>query len=284
MMYSLVSVVVLLMSAVIFLMFEANLRGAYAESVAKNTCKASVRAHAALKLRYADFSGEIKCPTVKLNIDDNNENAAKKKIADAMFDCWDQFGRGSLELFGDKSIYCAICHRITFDKELKINDFTKYLESEKAPGQEIRYLQFLTTEKTENVDFLKESENRKIEDTIDASKNKEYAVIFTYIKGRENLKYYAEKAQFYLPGFGLGGGALTLGGALAFGKLGTGLIGIVISGFLVPVATTLLVAGTATVVIGYFYNVPFEHIALVSFISYNADSLQQLNCKEVPVK
>ena len=133
--YFLVVIIIVLLTAFLLLKYESNLKEIYAKTVGKSTCEASVRTYAALKLRYADFSGDIKCPIVKLKIEDKNEEIVKRKVADAMVDCWDQFGKGKLELFKDDSVYCSICHRITFNKEIKFNGFMRYLAEEKPSKQ-----------------------------------------------------------------------------------------------------------------------------------------------------
>lgn len=278
--YSMVTLIIILITAFFILKSEANIRDIYSKAIEKQTCKTSVKTHAALKLRYADFSGELNCPTVKLKISDKNEDKTKKKLADAMFDCWDQFGRGKLELFYDDSVYCAICHRITFGKDIKVNGFTEYLATKQASGQKTSYLQFLTTEKTQNSEFLKELENKKIEDTMDASKNSEYAIIFTYIKGKKYLEEYAEKAKYAVPGAGVAGAGIGLGVAVAIGKIS----GIVLTAIAGTVATPLLIIGGVAFVASYYAGVPFEHIALISFIPYDAQNLENLNCKEIPIK
>ncbi|MBI2656389.1 hypothetical protein HYX03_01465 [Candidatus Woesearchaeota archaeon] len=277
---------------VAFLIFnsEAAIKKLYTKAGEKETCKASVQSHARLKMRYADFSGEIKCPTVKLKIEDKNEESAKNKIADAMYDCWDQFGRGKLDLFSDDSVYCSICHRITFDKNVKINGFTNYLATKTNPGQKISYLQFLTTEQTQNSDFLKELENRKIEDTIDASKKDEYAIVFTYIKGKKYLEEYTEKAKYTAPGIGiiaLGFGIFKAGGIIggAVSSIATPFLG-------VPVGLTISSTGGFVMAVGalwtyvapFMSGIPFEHISLISLIPYDAQNLQTLNCEKIPIK
>ena len=276
--YSMVSILIILVTAFILLKFEGKIKEVYAEAIEKQTCKTSVKAHALLKLKYADFSGEINCPTIYLKINDKKEDITKKKIADAMYDCWDQYGKGELELFSDDSVYCAICHRLTFDKEIKINEFTKYLATKQAPGGKVTYLQFLNTKKTQNTDSIMELENKKVADSIDASKNNEYAVIFTYIKGRQNWEYYTEKSKYYLPA----GGTI----ALSFGSayLAYTSTSFIIASLVAAPAAPLLLIGGGIATLGYFYNVPFEHIALISFIPYDAQSLQNLNCKEIPTK
>jgi len=288
-----VSIIIAVITIVLLTNVIIKIKEASAEEAAKQTCKISVQTQAKSKLRYADFSGEIKCPTVKLEIKDKSEDAVKKKLADAMYDCWDQFGRGKLELFLDDSVYCAICHRITFGDDAKISGFKEYLATNNAPGQKISYLQFLTTEQTQNSDFLKELENKKIDDAIDASENSEYAIVFTYIKGKKYLEEYAKKAAYTAPGAGLmifGAGLVWYSGPIAAVVAAS-------SGPFAPVTgpaawSMAVTAGTISFGIGYVWStlalkyagVPFEHIALVSFIPYDAQSLQDLNCRELPIK
>ena len=287
---ALVVTVVLLIVAFLFLEYETQLKEAYSKVFGKTSCEASVREHAALKLGFADFSNDIKCPTVKLKIDDKNEEIAKKKIADAMVDCWDQYGNGKLDLFKDDNVYCAICYRITFGKDVQIKGFEDYLAQNNAKGTKIRYSQYLTTEKTQDSDFLNKFSNRIVDDTILASQQNEYAIIFTFIKGKQYINDYVEKAKQMAPGVGLiaiGFGVFKAGGAIG------GLVSAVATPAVgVPVGVTISSAGALVISVGalwsgfsaYFAGVPFENIQLVNFIPYNAQYLQNLNCKEIAVK
>ncbi len=281
---SMVVLIIFIMTALTVLIFYDKLKLAYDRGILKQECKTSILATSKLNLRYDDFSGEIKCPTIPIKINDNNEEVIKKKMADAMYDCWDQFGRGQEDLFTDDNIYCTICHRITLDKSIKVNEFNKYLATQIAPNQKITYLQFLTAERTDNSEFLKESEKQKISDSIDASKMSEYAVIFTYIKGKESLKEFSAKASYAAPGAGL----IAVGVGAIY--LGTGAASIPVIGW--PVSAAAYSIGTTSFVIGsiwsylslYFAGVPFEHISLISLIPYNAENIKSLNCKELPIK
>ena len=153
---SAVSIIIILVTVVLLVNFLFSVRKGYADIVAKEECKVGVNAHAKSRLRYKDFSGDIKCPTVYLKITHEKEDVIKKKIADAMYDCWDGWQNGKLDIFADDSVYCHICTRITFDKDIKINDFANYLATKNIPGQKISYLQYLTAERTQNSDFLDE--------------------------------------------------------------------------------------------------------------------------------
>lgn len=288
---ALVATVVLLLVAFLFLEYETQLKEAYSKAFGKTSCEASVREHAALKLGFADFSNEIKCPTVKLKINDKNEEIVKKKIADAMVDCWEEYGQGKLKLFKDDNIYCAICHRITFGKDIQVKGFTNYLAMNNPKGQKISYLQYLTTERTQNSDFLKENENQIIGDTIIASQQNEYTIIFTFIKGKQYWKEYRNKAAYIAPGvglFALGIGVIKVGGVLAGIATSTGFgapVGVVISVGSLSTGGFLMASGALWGYISSFIEgVPFEHIEIINFIPYDAQYLQNLNCKEIPIK
>lgn len=291
--YGFVFVVIFLVILFVAFTFWASLKDIYNKVAEKQICKTSVLTHSRLKLKYADFSGKINCPTTKLKIDDKDENAVKEQIASSMFDCWDKYGRGKLELFSDDNVYCTICTRITLNKEIKVKGITDYLGNAHPKNEKLNYLQLLTTEKpgdSEYSKYLASLGNRKIEDVLDASVNNEYAVVLTYIKGKEKIANYWEKAKYTAPAVG----TVALGFAVV--KLGFG-AGSVLSFFLtpfvgVPVGTFISLTGGAMIVGGaywagfaaYLSRTPFEHVAFLSFIPYDAESLQSLNCNEIPVK
>ena len=282
---AIVITVVLLLVAFLFLEYDVSLKEAYSKIFGKATCEASVRAHAALKLGFADFSDEIKCPTIKLKIDDKNEEVVKKKIADAMVDCWDQYGQGKLDLFKDDNVYCAVCHRITFDKDIQVKGFLRYLADKNPKQGSISYIKYLSTEKTQNSDFLNELSNNYVDDTILASQQNEYAVIFTYIKGKQYLKDYTNKAGHLAPGVGL----MVFGAGVVFKVAPAALTAPIIG---IPLAAKTAAAGTVIFGIGALWSylavtyggVPCEHIALVNFIPYDSQYLQNLNSREIPIK
>jgi len=279
---AIVATAVFLLAIFIIFTFETNLKASYKETAAKQTCKSSVQANSALRLRYADFSNTIQCPTTYLTINDKNENVVKKRIADAMVDCWDQFGRGHPDLFTDDNIYCTICHRITFGNNIKVNGVSEYLATKNAPRKDMTYLQFLTTEKTQGAKFLNELQKQKIDHNLDTSKMNEYAVMFVYVKGKEYQKEYMEKYKYYASGLGtiaIGYGVVKAGAAIGFTGIGAPIALGVSSVGGVIMSFGLLFGGVGVATAG----VPFEHIASVSFVPYDSENLKQLNCKDVPI-
>lgn len=287
---ALVATVVLLITLFVLLMGESKLKSIYLSSVSKQSCKASVQESSKFLLRYSEFATKLNCPTITLKIHDKDSEIIKKKIADSMADCWDNFGRGKLDLFADDNVYCTICHRITFDKGLKFKGLTDYIATKNAPGQDITYLQFLTTERTENSEFLKDKESKQVDDTIDASMENQYAVVFTYIKGKKFMQERLAEAKYVAPGLGIfaiGFGVFKLGGVIAGATSITG-VGTAVGGTVATAGVLVMAVGTlweyVTVYLASQSNdVPFEHIASVSFIPYNAQSLINLNCKETPI-
>jgi hypothetical protein len=286
---SIIAVFIILTSFFMLFAFEERLKDIYTGAIDKGACKSEVIAHSKLKLRYIDFSDDISCPTIPLKIDNHNENVVKRKIADSMYDCWDQYGRGQLELFTDENNYCAICHRISLDEDVKFSGLSEYLAQNNHPSQDISYLQFLTTEKTQNSEYIEEFENRNIINSVDASVNSEYAIVFTYIKGKKNLEEFTKKVAYTAPGVGL----TAVGAGLIYYSPGvTAAVSATLTPAVgVPAGAAVLTLGTISLGIGALWsylaatntNIPFDHIALVSFIPYNAESLQSLNCRDLPV-
>jgi len=49
-------------------------------------------------VRSVSLPSDIKCPTKYVKVDATNDEEIKKELADIVYDCWDQFGQGKLEL------------------------------------------------------------------------------------------------------------------------------------------------------------------------------------------
>jgi len=109
----------------------------------KDICKTSVMQYAAANFQGQEFISELKCPTQKLEIVDKDEADIKAKLANAMYDCFDQFGQGKYALFTGKGDgnYCIICHVISFDARMKISakSFNDYLAQTTVPGTSYKY-------------------------------------------------------------------------------------------------------------------------------------------------
>jgi len=138
----------------------------------------------------------------------------KKEIAGNMYNCWDNFGEGKIDPIGGSfnlgSNVCLICSRIKFDDKAKseikqVNNLVDYLSTNKIPGKNITYSQFLTRSNKPNA--------LGAEYKIDLSK--EYAVVYTvYAPG------YAAKVGAAATGALVGGSTI----AIVFGTGGTAAI------------------------------------------------------------
>ncbi len=174
----------------ILFVFIKNSAVVNVDVTAKETCKRSVQQYAKLKLPGIDLTrtDTIKCPTQSITISSEDDEKANERangvIAKAMFDCFDQFGAGELELFdtrrGSTDNYCVVCSKLTFTGNGKeIDGLVDYLTTTTVPGQKKTYYEFLKG------DAASEEEVKTLEkiapfDIIYTSKP--YAVMFTYGK------------------------------------------------------------------------------------------------------
>ena len=255
----------------------------------KETCKNSVYIHGSTKLGDYSLDTDIKCPTQELHIKTRDHNVAKQNIAKAMYDCWDQFAQGKLNLFGDEeTIYCSICHIITFrHKNKEILGFANYLATQKIPMKGgITYLDFFMNYETPQsegvIPEMDESQQESFnEGIIDTSKT--YATIFAYAKGKDQM----EKIQRHLSGSTTAGEigiavGVTAAGTVIVIILASNPIGWVVAGVALVVGAVVY---AATQVITFFFspdNEP-EWASFILFKEYNNASLNEIGCETIPI-
>jgi len=217
------------------------------KAVDKEACRASIA------IRSTPIAGEslkaaapLNCRTEQIKIDKSyrTEEQIKKKVADAMAECWSIVGKGEMNFmpqgfWGDK--YCLICSTIEFDKNAKqnfpvVSGLLYYMSNTEMPVQKQKYFNYLWGEDVSysgNVDF-------------DIDTSKDYAVIFSLYKSgwlKKNL--------------------VNIAGA-------TGTVAIIGATFLtggsVPVISLLIVRTAAQLGLGYY----LANTAIASFFSTNA--------------
>lgn len=281
-----ITMVILLIVLFIFGVFYANTFNEIDENTDKQICKASVYGNfgtkLAKKLKIDAKENPPNCKTDLITIEKKENDKAKEIIAESMYDCWDQYGEGTLELFENPNIYCGVCSHITFeDDDLVIDDFGEYLAVKKIPsGEHYKYKDkkiptyygYLTGFKTDGSEFLKyNNENQNFIGTIDTSKSKEYSVMFVYVKGKDKWNDFVRKIKYY------GGGGATTGGSIALLALG-----IVSAKVTIPLA---VIGITWTYVASKFTQEDFEWAAFVMLRPYDKDTVQnQLGCKYIVTK
>jgi hypothetical protein len=149
----------------------------------KETCKQSIIMYSTLALGGKPLTDSIKCPTKYLSLSSSKSNLEiQKTIANEMYDCWDNFGQGKLELFDTKNEnFCVVCSSVSFSGAQKeISGFGGFLAAQKIPGKDETYLEFLG-QNFEDYDLLK-SQAESPDNTFKIDTSEQYAVMFVYAK------------------------------------------------------------------------------------------------------
>ena len=140
---------------IVLFVIVKNAGQAHVNLASKNTCEESVQQYAKLNLAGHNLANTnvIKCPVQPVTINPNNEGRAKKELANLMFDCFDQFGAGELDIFatrrGSTDHYCVVCNKVSFTEPGKvIRGLPDYLSENFIPGTGKTYFQYFKGEET----------------------------------------------------------------------------------------------------------------------------------------
>ncbi len=267
-------------------------------STDKQTCKTSVYSHFGTKMKNKlagmdVFSAPIKCPTNLINIEkDVKEEETKDIIAEEIYDCWDKFGEGKLELFEGNNVYCSICSHIDFEnKELVINNFGEYLATRLIPRidttQDVTlerptYIEYLTAYKTKGYNFIKQREYGTIDDdSIDTSNNNEYSVLFVYVKGREKMKNFLYQSKQ----FGKGSLYMTTGNVLISQGVSVSktIVGIPLGFVMIGSGSFITKRGVKEIKRG-LVGIDYDWGAFVLLRPYSKQMIQELGCSYAPAE
>ncbi|MBD3163801.1 hypothetical protein GF323_01250 [Candidatus Woesearchaeota archaeon] len=242
----------------------------------KQICESSVSNHAAMHIGDISVDSPLKCSTQYVTVESGEKQEVMHELAMRMYDCWDMFGQGKLNLFPQKESttinYCVICHHIQFKEKLQISaeEFIEYLKTHEIPTGKKTFQQYLSntikTRQTKDV-ILEKGETDLSKIDIDTSIP--YATMFTY-----NKEGYWHKISTTLIGIGAG--------------IPIGIIGII----LVPVssgasliAASAIIGGTSGAIIGYNVGSPIASgwNASVQLLPYELSQLNTLQCDYLPV-
>ncbi len=253
---------------------------------AKETCKRSVEQYAKLKLPGIDLTdiNHIKCPTRSITINNDDGKKAKAGIAKAMYDCFDQFGAGELELFDTRRAsavnYCVVCSKISFtDKDKEVKGLAEYLATTAIQGKEITYYEFFkggsaTEEETTKVALGSGGSggagaSKTFEDLSGVDASKPHAVLFTYAKSTG----WWDKLS---AGAIAGTAGLVIGGAVA---------GFFTGGMGWVVTAAAVTGGVSTgVAVAKAPGLQSDWQAGILFLPYDDQLKSQLGCSEIPIK
>lgn len=216
----LVALILVVFVLVAFFLIYTNIQSSATPIYNKEICKASVEANARrLEIAGTEITpglSDLKCPTRDIVVKDPTR--IQLTLANQMYDCWDQYGRGALKFLPDSSqTYCLICSKVSFDSDAsgkQLNGFLQYLAQTQirddnglpVPGVNYTYLQFLQGFETKPDELSKIKATQG--DTIDTT-NK-YAVTLIYYK-QQNWGRPANAALGGIAGCTLGGVAGVFG-------------------------------------------------------------------------
>ncbi|MBI2664767.1 hypothetical protein HYX10_05515 [Candidatus Woesearchaeota archaeon] len=217
-------------------------------------CRASVIRNARYHVAGLDLGGEIDCPERSIDLKGKSQQDAKQIVADAMYTCAKQFGRGQLNLFKEEGVYCNVCYVIDVNTEKPIENFGDYLMTTPSPAENLYYQDYLAGFKTDAVsddsvvNKFQKFFNRDLQvvdelelqtvKSADIKNNEKYAVIFVYAKGGNYIKKMVRQLAFQ----GAAGRTVTtisIGSAAAAGtSVGLALVA-------TPAVPVVIVAGAA---------------------------------------
>jgi hypothetical protein len=263
-----VVLVLILIFLVVMLVFQDRVFKLREEGATKDICKASVMKHVMARQWGINFVDDINCPTQRIKIPDSDKEAVKKKVAGAMYDCYDEFLQGKYELFSaqGENNYCVICHVISFDNkmEIPVSEFADYLARTKIEGTNATYQDFFAsyttdTEATKNI--IKNTATAQ-----DINTEYDYATVFTYVGRGYTSKLFSTSA-------GITGG-IVAGAVVTVLSGGSALI----------VGSVAVAAGAAGGFIGYQVgsDKTQDWSSGINLVPYNAEQLRQLGCTELP--
>jgi hypothetical protein len=220
-------VILTILVVVVMLYTQHNIaKGAEADAD-NNACKTSVIQNSYARvpgLFGGDWSSGINCPVQEITMSSSDETEIKEQAAEAMYTCWNNFGKGELNIFetekGQKDVFCAICSEITYTGGAagkNVDGFMQYLIDNSPPGRQDTYFKEFsgrlpTAAELEQFQAYKEpgAPYHDWSDTINTA-NKKYAVLFVYTKDTGIWDRWMQGALVFIGTYGLVTQATPLG-------------------------------------------------------------------------
>ncbi|MBI4439180.1 hypothetical protein HY640_04570 [Candidatus Woesearchaeota archaeon] len=289
--------------------------------LSRQLCKESVIQHAKLHIKSFNPPAEqIKCPTAYLEIRDDKityeyrgkkkdigvsagkngkEQGIKKAMADEIYNCWEQFGEGKLDLFGGAKKYCNICSVISFkDKDTQVTGFYDYLMKNTVPEpalakEGVTYLDYMQGyTKKGRYDEKDLAENRKAIEEMKMDTKSDYSVIFVYAKSEpfiDNTIAFLQKFWESDSGKTAVIGAALIAGGIAISLTGVGLPAgaamIASAGGKFLIDWVIVPKGITGAFEAYSNKEQIkEWTAAVVFGRYDTGTLKNLGCEEIPLE
>jgi len=297
--YIIISLAIALVVLIIILSSLKSLKNNTDSLIIDQDCWNSVAIHTNLvKLSQNEITPDLKCPThIKTIPKKMDEEKANKIIADSWATCWANFHKGQAELFNTSGTYCHTCSIIKFEDRQQLNNLYTYMRTHDVPATNTPYLAYLAPFSTKNTDFIEElpkdlddQRKKQLGDQISID-NQNFAVIFFYVKGEDEIKDFLLNKRDDLT---VTGGILAVLGTSSFvygsSAFVAGLSAAATGGASLswtPVGWVILGA-TAVTAGGYLiYQVwtagerP-QWITFTAFMPYNQETLESLGCEYAP--
>lgn len=229
-----------------------------------HACQQSVEAASFLRVGNTEFYPYLTCETQQYTVTKNDPDEAKKVVAEAMKNCFYQFGRGEKELFSGEGNFCFVCSIVDFEGEGKkirsLPEFQKFLfENPTEKNSYAKYLYKANANKEKEL-LLKEG---KYTASVPVKKT---GVIFTSNRWRSKVNKELEED---LKIVGYGGGVVTI---VAFAA---SLIGTPVAGVAVFTAAGLVAGAYA---VENFAD--YGQLSTVIAREYSVEELDKLKCTQ----
>lgn len=252
------------------------------ERAKRDTCTQSLKMSAIKLQGLADEFGnpvDIKCYTEYENYKTDDEQEIKKIIADKMVECWDQYGKGELEIFDTKDAnYCVVCSRLTFENEAEISGFTSFLNNNIAPMKKMSYLEYLSGVSVRDYD-TSGYEGSELNEFDNIPINESLAVMFTMGKNANPDAWKGiEQTNVVTAAEGAALGTI-LGAVIWFGLVScpeSAGIGCAVAG-----VATIIASATGVGVVGYSAGASRTADWDARVIVWPYDKLNELNCNYI---
>ena len=214
---SLMTLIILIVTFIFLLMLAGQINDYLKKSNAREYCRLSIVSMEASKISGKQTVFNLDCPMQYIAVKDSNlpkddakkQGAVIKKVADAMYDCWYQGGKGEYtslenELIGMQDVNCLLCSRINFKLEkpitVPLTEADAWLKKNSPAGSPMKYSEYLTYNGQQR--YYYSSQEKEL--TTDSSY---YIVLFTirpkttfenYLSLGANLLFNTNKGYSYV--------------------------------------------------------------------------------------
>lgn len=288
--FSLIVTLVIVLASLFTIFLLLKKIGDVADDSAERTrCRNSVMAYAKLnRLPFGDQvadAADIDCPTQFVTIEKDTPVVMRREVANMMYDCWNNYGEGKLQLFSATSQkFCGICSVFQFeDKSVQLDGLSSFLMTEKIPGKNRAGVS------PSYYDYIAGSSGVQTDpDVVDKAKqadtnfldgSQRYVILFTYYK-----QSYWSKVKGFLVGAGIGAATVLVAGAITVISGGT--LAVVAAGVVKVGFTTAMVVGGAVGAAASGGNLATHGAdwdSRLVMVVYNTDALKELGCEELPI-